>query len=1195
MSTAAESPDSVMRREFIRLFVLVYLPVVAVFSGLSYAFLHIESHINLNALRVHEEKEVEIARSLLERELARAVSDLRVMAKLPSLGAYALDRDRKEGQRVAQHFSILAEEKQFYDQLRFLDARGKELVRVNYRNGRAEVVPDSALQDKSDRYYFKETWSLARDGVYISPLDLNVENGQIETPWQSMLRVGAPVFDEAGVKRGVVIINYKGDKLLQDFRNSFSSHGMLLNSDGYWLSSPSHKHEWNFMFGKMDSFASQYAVEWSRISKQNHGSLTTDGGMFIFSTIYSPTYSKQSSPEAINPPALDADGTDPSPALWKIVSFVSEAELSSRRLSSSWFWYAYFSGLILLGVATAIQTLNRIKQRRLHERIADSDKLRKEITDTIGEGVLVLDTTGRITFANPEAERLLGWPIQELIGQTVHDRFCACLQNENLTGTHPCMCLTPITSGERCSCEETNFWRKDGTSITVRAISSPIRRDGVAVGVVVAFDDISESRRHQLDYQKVLQTTMEGFWRTDLSGRLLEVNDSYCRMSGYSREELLAMRISDLEASEEPEEVAAHMRQIIEHGYDMFETRHRCKNGGILNIEISTTYSASNGGYLMVFARDITSRKRIEEEQALSKAELSDLYEKAPCGYHSLDSEGRIIRLNQTEANWLGYPRDELIGRKITEFHAPSSAATFATDFPRFMQNGRVDNVEVELLRKDGKPFTVLLSAKAVYDADGNYIMNRAAMIDITERKRVEIELRDSEEKFKRLFENAPLGIATGKANMQIASANEAFCRMFGYSLDELQHKTLYDLTHPDFLEETGNLIKKVVTGEITHYFIEKKYVRKDGSSFWGRAIATELESRGSHTRYFMGMIEDISQRKLAEEQHRRSDATLQALLENVPYLIWLKDANSRFVAVNGAFLKTTGRTSMDEVLGMTDFDLWPQELAEKYRADDIEVMNSCQQKMIVERSLDNGELRWVETFKTPILDSTGNLIGTTGFAHDITDRIEREELRLKEVREQRDVLVREVHHRIKNNLQGVVGLLRQHALDHPEMQEVIEVIIGRIYSIALIHGMQAQSLSEEVDLCRLIVSVIDASDGGIDYHADMGCPILLNREESVPIALVLNELITNACKHRTVDSLVVVKLEMLGDDATVSIANQFEDRARDEKSEGQGLNLVKSLLPRRSADLAVTNTGNIFMVELRLSPPVTITKTEKF
>lgn len=1190
MNMIASLPASPSRKEFIRRFALVFLLLVAVISGLGYVFLKTDSSIYLNKFQVHEEKEVGIAQSLLERELEYIVSDVRILAKLPSLREYPHGRDRKAGQRIAQHFLNFAQERRFYDQIRFLDAGGKERIRINFRNGRAEAVPDSALQDKSDRYYFKETWALPEGDIYISPLDLNIEHGLIETPWQPMLRVGAPVFDEAGARMGVVVVNYKGDKLLQDFRQSFNGHGMLLNAEGYWLSSPDHQHEWNFMLGAPDSFASRYPEEWNRILKEGHGHFTNGKGMFTFSTVYRPAPPRHPSV------ASNQFSSDPErPAVfWKIVSLVPAAELSANRPPSRWFWNAYFVSLILSGMLSAYLAWSRVKRLRLHERITESERLRREITDTIGEGLLVLDRTGRISFANPEAERLLGWSVQELVGQPVHDRFSSCRTDDGAADTHICKCLSPLASGEKCSCEETDFQRKDGATITVRAQSSPIFRNGEAVGVVVVFDDISERKRHQLEYQSVLQTTTEGFWRADMRGRILEVNDSYCRMIGYSREELLTMSIPDIEASEAPEDVAAHMRMIVEQGSDLFETRHRCKNGDILDIEISTTYSASNGGYFMVFARDITERKRFEDKQRKSRAELRDLYEMAPCGYHSLDREGRIVRINQTEADWLGYSPDELIGRKITEFHAPSSTAMFAANFAKFMQDGHVDNVEVDLLRKDGKPFTVLLSATAVYDDHGNYIMNRAAMIDITERKRVEIELRDSEEKFRKLFENAPIGIATGKADMQVVSANEAFCRMFGYTLDELQHKTIYDLTHPDHLEETGKLINRAVGGEIQHYFIEKKYVRKDGSIFWGRAIATELAKQGTQTRYFMGMIEDISERKQAEELQRKNDATLRALLDNVPYLIWLKDADSRFIAANGAFLKTTGLASMDEVRGKTDFDLWPRELAAKYRADDIEVMNSREQKLTVERSLDKGELRWVETFKTPIQDSRGKLIGTTGFAHDITDRIDQEERRLVEVREQRDVLVREVHHRIKNNLQGVVGLLRQHAIDHPEMADVVEVTIGRIYSIAIIHGLQAQALSEEVDLCSLVTSIVDASDGGVEYQNNLGCPVLLNRDEAVPIALSLNELLTNACKHRTGKSLAAVRLESSGDETIITISNQF-DAGRDVGTGGgQGMNLVKSLLPKKSADLMVVRTGNIYSVELKLSPPVTIVKPKE-
>lgn len=120
-----------------------------------------------------------------------------------------------------------------------------------------------------------------------------------------------------------------------------------------------------------------------------------------------------------------------------------------------------------------------------------------------------------------------------------------------------------------------------------------------------------------------------------------------------------------------------------------------------------------------------------------------------------------------------------------------------------------------------------------------------------------------------------------------------------------------------------------------------------------------------------------------------RSEASLHAMLDNLPALTWLKDAGGRFIAVNRTFLNTTSKQHMDEVVGKTDFDLWPRELAERYRADDAEVMNTRKQKSVTERSImEGGRIAWVDTFKSPIVDGNGKLLGTTGIAQDITERI---------------------------------------------------------------------------------------------------------------------------------------------------------------------------------------------------------------
>ncbi|MCX7194221.1 MAG: PAS domain S-box protein [Proteobacteria bacterium] len=563
--------------------------------------------------------------------------------------------------------------------------------------------------------------------------------------------------------------------------------------------------------------------------------------------------------------------------------------------------------------------------------------------------------------------------------------------------------------------------------------------------------------------RQIIEATSDGFWLCDISGKILDVNSSYCRMTGFTRQELLAMHISDIDANESQEDAFAHIQWVIEHGFDVFETQHRCKGGGLANLEISVSFVKEQENYFIVFARDITERKRIEAEIGKTHAELEDLYNNAPCGYHSLGIDGKIIQVNQTELNWLGYTREEMLGRKIMDFQTPLSAKVFEINYPRFKRDGYILDIEVEMLRKDGTVLPLLLSANTVNDADGNFVMSRTSLIDITDRKRMENELRESESRFRQLFEKAPIGIALGQQDQKFFATNAAFCKMFGYTGEELAHLSIIELTHPDDLDLTRKMLSGLLEGDISEYFIEKKYVRKNGEVFWGRAIATKFAGGDYGSRYTMGMVEDIS------------------------------------------------------------------------------------------------------------------------------ERVEREAQRLSEVKEQRDVLVREVQHRIKNHLQGVVGLLRQSAIDHPDLVDVINAAVGKIRSIAIIHGLQASTLSEEVSLADLMEHIIDATCARIEYENSLKQPVFLNREEAVPIALVLNELLTNACKHRSANSPAIVRFGTSGDNILITIANHAD--AGRQAADGQGLNLVRSLLPRKSAHLEIGFVGDVFTAELMLSAPVTISK----
>ncbi len=168
-------------------------------------------------------------------------------------------------------------------------------------------------------------------------------------------------------------------------------------------------------------------------------------------------------------------------------------------------------------------------------------------------------------------------------------------------------------------------------------------------------------------YRIILQTTVDGFWLLDRQGNILEVNDAYCRMSGYTQDELLTMSVPDLEAEEDPGDTAAHMQKIAEQGWDRFETRHKRRDGSTYHVEVSVQYQDYEYGRLVCFLRDITELKRNEQALKEEKQLLEDMFR-----HHSAimfiidqDQEGRIVDANNAALRFYGYDYEEITNISI--------------------------------------------------------------------------------------------------------------------------------------------------------------------------------------------------------------------------------------------------------------------------------------------------------------------------------------------------------------------------------------------------------------------------------------------------------------------------------------------------------------------------------------------------
>ena len=242
-------------------------------------------------------------------------------------------------------------------------------------------------------------------------------------------------------------------------------------------------------------------------------------------------------------------------------------------------------------------------------------------------------------------------------------------------------------------------------------------------------------------YRSVITTTQDGFWMIDASGRLIEVNDAYVRQSGFSREELLSMRIGDLDAQETPEERIRRFNRLIRTGSDLFTTKHRTKSGGTWDVEVRLSHSPIEGGRLFAFHRDIGERKRAEERLRDSEERFRRLYQELPMPYQSLDGDGRIIEVNQAWTTLMGYERDEAIGTAFSDLVAPKDRPDLWRNFARLRATGRVHIPAHTLIGKDGKHHVVAVDATTAESATRRFVQTHCVLTDITDREFLERQL----------------------------------------------------------------------------------------------------------------------------------------------------------------------------------------------------------------------------------------------------------------------------------------------------------------------------------------------------------------------------------------------------------------------------------------------------------------------
>ncbi len=444
----------------------------------------------------------------------------------------------------------------------------------------------------------------------------------------------------------------------------------------------------------------------------------------------------------------------------------------------------------------------------------------------------------------------------------------------------------------------------------------------------IEFELLKENEKNRA----ILRHASDGIHILNQSGCIVEVSDSFCTMLGYTREEMIGMHVSQWDAgfSSIDEQTAIIRQQFDTLHRSQFETRHRRKDGSIFDVEVSgKALVLDRESLLFNSSRDISERKHLAATVAQIAREMEDLYEYAPCGYHSVDQRGVFLRINATELAWLGCSKEEVIEKKkLSDFLTPASQLRYQAAFPAFVQNGVIEGLEFELVAPNQPPRFIRLDATAVIDDNGKFLMSRSVLYDITQTKKIQDALCVSEERFRMMANAAPVLIWIAGLDKACNWFNKVWLDFTGRSLEQEAGNGWTEGVHPNDLQRCLDIyISHFERRE--NFQMEYRLRRHDGEYRWIADHGVPLvDSEGNFSGYIGSCIDvtdshwSISQLQDTLLELEDKTARLEAILEYASDGIHILDSAGNLLQFSTSFARMLGYTHEEVAqLNVADWD----------------------------------------------------------------------------------------------------------------------------------------------------------------------------------------------------------------------------------------------------------------------------------
>jgi len=543
---------------------------------------------------------------------------------------------------------------------------------------------------------------------------------------------------------------------------------------------------------------------------------------------------------------------------------------------------------------------------------------------------------------------------------------------------------------------KSDWFMKPGSSVALKKPNSPSSL-------------LTELQHSEARFKAMFETSAVGIGIMGLDRKIIDANPAMCQMLGISHEEIIGQSPKVATYPEDYLQSTAEWEELLAGKRDYFwsERRYMRKNGEIFWAHITMSVVRDADGkplYMVGMVIDIDERKRAVIELRESEKRFRATFESSALGIGILSLDGKIMQANTAVCAMSGYSEAELQQRYDSQNVYPEDLNVGAELFEELL-TGKRDSYSVEkrYVRKNGEVFWALLTLSAVRDDDGNPIYLVGLIEDIDEQKRTLAELQESEARFRAIYDHAEMGIVIANLDENAASNldddlfrvllanqrfNPALQRMFGYSETELQSMDIATLIYPEDRGLDEELSRQLFAGEQDAYRIEKRYLRKDGSVFWGRLNYSLVRSADGKPRMAIGIIEDIDQEKQAQEHLRESEARFRAMFDNAAVGMSLMSLDRKVVKINQIAERIIGY-KFEELIGVDPVELSHPKDREIGLSEFREMVAGKRQGFFMEKRYirKNGEVYWGRVTYSVVPDKDGSPQYLVGMIEDITEQ----------------------------------------------------------------------------------------------------------------------------------------------------------------------------------------------------------------